>query len=50
MLGTEIEVWGSLDFDIQFILDRQDNPAPLADGSVPLSDDVRLYFGLGWDF
>ena len=49
-LGTDIEVWGSLDFDIKFILDYQSSPAPLSDGSVPESNDVRIYFGLGWDF
>jgi hypothetical protein len=49
-LGTEIEVWGDLDFDIQLIIDRQSNPAPLADGTLPKPDDLRLFFGLGWDF
>ena len=37
-------------FDIKLIIDRQTNPAPLADGSVPKTDDLRLFFGLGWDF
>ena len=49
-LGTDIEVWGNLDFDIKFILDFQSNPARLSDGSLPENSDVRLFFGLGWDF
>lgn len=49
-LGADIEVWGSLDFDIKFILDRQSDPARLSDGSLPENNDIRLYFGLGWDF
>ena len=49
-LGTDIEVWGNLDFDIKFILDFQSNPARLSDGSLPENSDVRIFFGLGWDF
>ncbi len=40
-LGTDIEVWGSLDFDIKFILDRQSDPARLSDGSLPENNDIR---------
>ncbi len=50
MVGTEIDVWKSLDFDIKIIIDHQSDPAPLSDGSVPLKTDLRLFFGLGFDF
>ena len=39
-----------LDFDVKLIWDRQNNPAPSADGTFPKPNDIRLFFGLGWEF
>jgi hypothetical protein len=49
-LFTEVELWGDFDLDVQLIWDRVNDPAPLADGSIPEKDDARLYVGIGWSF
>lgn len=41
---------GSLDFDASLIWDRTENPQRLEDGTLPEKDDLRLIFGLGYDF
>ncbi len=48
--GLGIELVGNLDFTIAWIWDRTQDPRPLEDGTLPEQDDVRLVFGLGWDF
>jgi len=50
VLWSEIEVWGDLDLDIRFTWDRQNDPTPNADGSVPKKDDFRLFLGVSWSF
>jgi putative salt-induced outer membrane protein YdiY len=46
----ETEMTKKLDFDITFVWDRIQNPRPASDGAVPLQNDYRLIFGLGYDF
>lgn len=49
-LYTAIEIWNDFDLDVQLTWDRVNEPAPNADGSVPDSDEVRFYVGVGWEF
>ena len=46
----DVDIWGMLDFTISFTWDRNENPQPREDGSVPKRDDFRTAFGLGIDF
>jgi putative salt-induced outer membrane protein YdiY len=41
---------GDIDFDVSFVWDRTEDPPPLADGTVPERDDVRLLVGVGYEF
>ncbi len=49
-LYTEVELASDLDLEVQFIWDRVNDPEPLADGTMPESDELRLFVGVGWDF
>lgn len=48
--GLEFELTRTLDFDINIIWDRTQNPQPEADGVIPKQDDIRLVIFLGVDF
>jgi len=41
---------GSLDLDLQFIWDRVNEPAPDAQGVIPVPNDFRFIVGVGWSF
>jgi putative salt-induced outer membrane protein YdiY len=41
---------GNLDFDVSLIWDRTEKPQRKEDGTLPEKDDLRLIFGLGYDF
>jgi hypothetical protein len=41
---------GNLDFDVSLIWDRTEKPQRQEDGTLPEKDDLRLIFGLGYDF
>lgn len=47
---TEVDLGNDLDLDVKLIWDRVNDPAPLADGSTPDEDDLRVYVGIGWSF
>jgi putative salt-induced outer membrane protein YdiY len=46
----EFEITSLLDFDIQWVWDRIEDPRQNSDGSFPESDDFRLIVGIGFDF
>jgi hypothetical protein len=48
--GLSFDIWGPLDFDVDLIWDRIEDPVPDADGNTPKKDDLRLIVGLGVDF
>jgi putative salt-induced outer membrane protein YdiY len=45
-----IEIWGPLDFDLDFVWDRIEGPTPDSDGETPQSDDFRLTVGFSLEF
>ena len=44
------ELWGPLDLDVTFTLDRVEKPEPDSDGSRPDSNDYRTIVALALDF
>lgn len=44
------DIWGPLDLDVSFILDRIENPEKESDGTRPESNDYRVVVGFGLDF
>ncbi len=46
----EVELTGSLDFNISGEWNRIQNPKPNADNTLPQQDDFRLSFGVGYEF
>jgi len=48
--GFEIDLLGELELDVSFIWDRIEEPQPLSDGSIPEKDDIRLSFGVSYEF
>ena len=50
-IGTfENEITSWLDVDISFVWDRNQDPQPNADGTVPEQNDYYLILGIGIDF
>jgi len=49
-LYAEVELANDLDLEVEFIWDRVNDPEPLADGTLPEQDELRLVVGVGWDF
>jgi len=50
LTGFETELTKHLDFDISMVWDRIQAPRQNAEGNLPEQDDLRLIFGLGFDF
>jgi len=50
VMGFETEVTRLLDFDIEMVWDRVEDPRPAEDGTVPLQDDYRLVVSLVFDW
>jgi hypothetical protein len=50
MTTLSSDLAGSFDIDISFVWDRTESPPPLADGSFPEQDDLRLLVGLSYEF
>lgn len=51
MIATfEVELVGNLDFDLSFVWDHINKPRANADGTIPDPEDVRVIFGIGYDF
>lgn len=44
------DIFGNLDFDASLIWDRIENPQRQEDGVLPEKDDVRMIFGLSYEF
>jgi putative salt-induced outer membrane protein YdiY len=45
-----VDIWGPLDLDTTFDWDWVNQPTARADGSIPVSNDLRISIGLGLDF
>ena len=50
VITFEIDITKLLDFDIEWIWDRIQNPRENADGTVPQQDDYRTQIMLGFNF
>jgi len=50
LIGFETELTRRLDFDVSFVWDRIQSPRPDSDGNLPKQDDIRLIFGIGYEF
>ena len=50
LIGFETELTKRLDFDISLVWDRIQSPRPDSEGNIPKQDDIRLIFGLGYEF
>ena len=50
VVGFELDLIGSLEFDPTFVWDRIQNPQQNSDGTFPRKDDYRLNFALSYDF
>jgi hypothetical protein len=50
VVTLETELTDMLDFDITFIWDRTQEPAPRSDGTIPARDDFQLRFVVSIDF
>jgi hypothetical protein len=48
--GVSFDVWGPLEFDVDLIFDRLENPRKDDGGDTPEKNDLRLVVGLGLDF
>ena len=44
------DVWGPVELDVTFILDRIEAPVADDDGDTPKTNDLRLMVGLSADF
>jgi len=44
------DIWGPLDFDVDFIFDRQEDPPQSPTGGTIKNNDFRMVVGLGVDF
>ncbi|MHC4552269.1 MAG: DUF481 domain-containing protein [Planctomycetota bacterium] len=47
--GLSFDLWRDLDFDVTLTWDRIGSTERSSDGAEPDSDDIRLYFGVGWE-
>ncbi len=50
LIGFETELTKRLDFDVSLVWDRIQSPRTDSEGNLPEQDDLRLIFGLGYDF
>ena len=48
--GLEFEIVKDFEFDVSVVWDRIEDPQPGADGTIPLQDDFRTIFALGYKF
>ena len=45
-----VDLWWDLELDFSVYWDRVGQPEPDSDGNTPQKDDLRMVFGLAWDF